>query len=282
MKCGSGLMRSHVASLSRLDFDMRFAFLALLFIFMSPMARSADLLESSPEQRKSEDRRDGLEVYRHNLNYFISGRPDTKVQLSFKMRIVHDFDLFFAYTQTMFWDLFTKDSSPFTDLNYNPDLFYRWYLENGMFKGIDLGFEHRSNGRDQLDSRSWNRSYVTARTEFHIGPKRAEWNSKFYYFSQLDSTNQDIPYQLGFIETSLAVKDLFPSFLREAEIQLTITPGGTFELSNIRGSQELGFRFRLPVKSFDPFIYFQLYNGFNESLLFYKENRTTYRIGFAI
>lgn len=256
--------------------------LMVLFLLFGASAQAADLIESSPAQKLSEDRKDGLEVYRHNLNYFISGQPDTKVQLSFKIRLVHDIDIFFAYTQTMFWDLFTRDSSPFSDLNYNPDLFHRWYLQNGMLKGIDFGFEHRSNGRDELASRSWNRTYVTARTEFHIGSIATEWNTKFYYFSQLDSTNQDIPYQLGFVETSLAFKDLFPDYLREAELQLTIIPGGTLEITNIRGSQELGFRFRLPVRSFDPFIYFQVYNGFNESLLFYKENRTTYRMGFAI
>lgn len=255
---------------------------ASALFFYSPVSNAAELISSSPASRKSEERKDGLEVYRHNLNYFISGKPDTKVQLSFKVRLVHDFDIFFAYTQTMFWDLITRDSSPFSDLNYNPELFYRWYLENGMLKGLDFGFEHRSNGRDQTDSRSWNRTYVVARTEFTTGSIKTEWNTKLYYFSQLDSTNQDIPYQLGFIETSFAFKDLFPNFLREAELQITLTPGGTLELTNIRGSQEIGFRFRLPVKSFDPFLYFQIYNGFNETLLFYKENRTTYRVGFAI
>lgn len=260
-------------------------FLSLIFAVLQlyPLSTFAlNMIEGEQRLRMREERRDGLDVYRHNLNYFVSGQPDTKVQLSFKVRMLHNFNIYGAYTQTMFWDLFTRDSSPFSDLNYNPELFHRSYLDYGILKGIDAGVEHRSNGRAGEDSRSWNRAYVAARTEFKTFGIESQWNTKAFYFFDLDSTNRDIPTQLGFLETSFVLRNIFSQWLDEAQFDITLIPGGSIELRDIRGSREIGFRFRLPIKDFNPFLYFQLYSGFNESLLFYKENRTTYRVGFAI
>ncbi len=260
----------------------------VLLNFWVQASHAADVVEAvtldqaSLELKEREARQESLEVYQHNLNYFITGDPDTKVQLSFKVRLGHNFDLYAAYTQTMFWELFIADSSPFSDLNFNPELFYRWYLKWGILKGFDLGYEHKSNGRSGLDSRSWNRTYATARTEFSVSKMKFGWNTKVFYLHDLDETNRDIRYKMGFFETTFSILDIVPKLLSDAEIYLTVIPGGTWNIEDLQGSQQLGFRFRLPVKNFDPFIYVQIYNGMNESQLFYNENRTTYRIGFAI
>lgn len=246
-------------------------------------AIALDSTPESAEQRLLEEKNDSLDVYKHNLNYFISGQPDTKVQLSFKVRPFDNIDFFLAYTQTMFWELFTKKSSPFSDLNFNPEGFYRLYTDYGILKGIDIGAEHKSNGRDKEDSRSWNRSYVTGRTEFPVFGYTMSWNTKLFYLYDLDKTNRDIRRKLGFIETTIGITDVWQSVLRDGEIYLSFIPGGSWDVfDSDQGSQELGFKFRLPFKHFDPYIYFQVFNGINESQLFYKESRTSYRIGFAI
>src|SRR5690349_6212575 len=110
-------------------------FLLSLLLLSSASAFAVELedLQVSEQRKRQEEDKDQLNIFRHNMNYFISGRPDTKVQFSFKMQVIRDWNLFFGYTQVMFWDI-PKESSPFTDVNYNPELFYRWYMNNGMLK----------------------------------------------------------------------------------------------------------------------------------------------------
>lgn len=268
---------------------IQLCFLRILFVPLSVATSSAwafdltNVPEPSDSRRIVQENRESLAVYQHHLNYFISGEPDTKVQLSFKVRVLRDVNFFAAYTQTMFWELFIKDSSPFSDLNFNPELFHRWYFDAGMFKGLDIGAEHRSNGRSGLDSRSWNRSYVNAHTElkaFDWIP--LDWDTKLFYLYDLDKTNPDIRHKLGFIETTLTLKNLWPRVLTDGQVYFTLIPGGTWNFQKLQGSREIGFKFRLPFEDFNPFVYFQYYNGINESQLFYKESRSTYRIGLAI
>jgi phospholipase A1 len=257
----------------------------ITFLILNPQAHAdmIDALHTDEHQKLREEKRDSLNIFRHNLNYLISGEPDTKVQFSFKVQLITDWDLYFGYTQVGFWDLGIKDSSPFSDINYNPELFYRWYTNNGILKGIDLGaYEHRSNGRDGLASRSWDRSYITARTEFKLVGIDWHWDTKVFYLYNLDDTNLDVRNTLGFSEFSLTAVNIFESFLNDAELQIRILPGGKFDLQHPQGSQEVNFKFRLPITRFNPFLFFQFYNGLNESFLSYDLNRTAYRAGIAL
>jgi hypothetical protein len=48
-------------------------------------------------------------IYRHRDIYAVAGEPDTKIQLSFKLKPVLSLPVYFAYSQLMFWEV-TKDS----------------------------------------------------------------------------------------------------------------------------------------------------------------------------
>ncbi len=117
----------------------------------------------------------------HSDNYFITGVPtnktlsnntaDVKYQVSFKQLIARNAlpwntHLFLTYTQKAFWD-FYKDSYPFREINFNPTLGVGkpMFDKNNRLKGIAMVYyEHESNGRDSIFSRSWNRlsmEYVT-------------------------------------------------------------------------------------------------------------------------
>src|SRR4051812_7181012 len=66
---------------------------------------------------------DNKYLLRHNPFYFAYGNPVSKMQISFRTKVVSDFPLYLAYTQLMFWTM-NKQSMPIHDITYNPEIFY--------------------------------------------------------------------------------------------------------------------------------------------------------------
>ena len=106
-------------------------------------------------------------------NYFTVGtsinhvpnrkNSDVKFQISLairltKMSLPWKTYLYLFYTQKTFWNVF-EDSMPMRDLNFNPGIGWtKPFFSKGRYIGkMTLILEHESNGRDALDSRSWNR-----------------------------------------------------------------------------------------------------------------------------
>lgn len=115
-----------------------------------------------------------------NRNYFWleldkrwPGWPsETKIQLSLKIRIIQDQNLYFGYTQLMLWELERPDPY-FSDVNYNPEFFYRFHLADRNTRWLDIGpFEHESNGKGGIDERSWDRTYIRYHDERALGKSR--------------------------------------------------------------------------------------------------------------
>ncbi len=122
----------------------------------------------------------------HKDNYFLTGVPtnkeinsttaNAKYQVSFKQIITKDIlpwntYLYFTYSQKAFWDIY-KDSYPFKEINFNPTIGVgrAFFDKNDRLRGIgSLYFEHESNGRDSIYSRSWNR--LSLEYNRAIGPK---------------------------------------------------------------------------------------------------------------
>ncbi len=97
---------------------------------------------------------------------------ETKFQFSAKSEIgnyrdleflgFRNFRLWGAFTQQAYWQAFNvRNSSPFRETNYEPEIIGTFGTGNAQgWKLINLGFSHQSNGRNQPDSRSWNRIYL--------------------------------------------------------------------------------------------------------------------------
>ena len=124
----------------------------------------------------------------HEPIYFAVGFNEitnAKFQFSFKYRVVDPegaltdvapafwSGVHFGYTQTSFWDL-ESASAPFFDTNFRPSLF--WFRDRiDRYSGEDLkvsfesGFEHESNGKGGLESRSLNIFYVRPKWNWSIG-----------------------------------------------------------------------------------------------------------------
>lgn len=92
---------------------------------------------------------------------------EAKFQLSLKTKAVENLfgdngDVWLGYTQSSRWQVYNEDESrPFRETNYEPEasLVFRTNYELLGFNWRMLGvtFNHQSNGRSDLLSRSWNR-----------------------------------------------------------------------------------------------------------------------------
>lgn len=99
-------------------------------------------------------------------------KDETKFQFSAKSEIGNYRDLEFlgfknfrlwgAFTQQAYWQAFNVgNSSPFRESNYEPELIGTFGTGNAQgWKLLNLGLSHQSNGRNEPDSRSWNRLYL--------------------------------------------------------------------------------------------------------------------------
>jgi len=218
--------------------------------------------------------------------YAIFGSPNTKIQISLKYKLTSLVNLYIGYTQIMFWEL-GKQSSPFRDINFNPDFFYRIDFPQYTFvKAIDLiMFEHESNGKDGSSSRAWNGSGIKFYTIVKFYNWSFNWDTKFYWFYNLgmDDTNWDLREYSGFWSTRFSFINYYDSdkFIDRVSLYFDFFPGGKYSQHWGKGGQELGIKFRVGWGMFYPSIFFQFYHGYNESLLDYNKDHYSYRLGIA-
>ena len=211
---------------------------------------------------------------------FALEEEEAKYQISFKIPLLTGiFDdrttFWFGYTQQSYWQVYnTKDSAPFRETNYEPEIFFRhrldWDLGPGTLSAVSLSFNHQSNGQSEPRSRSWNRIMGTAaysydRWLFMVNPwfRLPESGS--------DDDNSDIEKYLGHGSYHAVYK---------------LTEDRTFSLkllnnmrSTNRTSVEFGYSFPMgdTLKGF-----FQYYNGYGESLIDYNERIERFGVGIML
>lgn len=220
-------------------------------------------------------------------NFFVIGtemfkRPsawnsDAKFQISVRQRITNSTlpfktYLYFTYTQKAFWDVF-RDSFPFRDLNYNPGIGLGRTLtfQNRLLGSIGLMFEHESNGKDGIDSRSWNKITFSTSLILHR-----------YWLLEVEAwipfvdgeENADIVKYMGWSSTNIEYTSPNKKFVFGANF---VKRGGV----NLNFNVTLSAAIRLYNNS-NQFLYAEIYNGYGESMLDYKEFRQRFRVGFVI
>ncbi|MCX5805290.1 MAG: phospholipase A [Proteobacteria bacterium] len=218
-----------------------------------------------------------------------SEHTEAKFQISFKIKLWEDVmnkdvDLWFAYTQLSFWQLYNSTfSSPFRETDYEPELFLNFRTDYNPFgldlfglKGrtVNIGIDHQSNGRSRPLSRSWNRIFT------NLGFEKDNFNLYVKAWHRLpessrDDDNPNIEKYLGYGEILGAYywnKHKFGIMLRN-----------NLRTADNKGAIQLDWGFPFPFIKNDRFCgYIQYFNGYGESLLDYNANSNRISIGVIL
>ncbi|MGL6261434.1 phospholipase A [Vibrio sp. WXL103] len=203
---------------------------------------------------------------------------EAKFQISGKLKIwkdiYSDWDLWLAYTQTSWWQIYNgENSAPIRETNYSPELILSTY-PNVSLLGFDLvqadfAFVHHSNGEDGPFSRSWNRLYTNlefTRDKYVIAFK------PWYRIPdpELRDDNPDIEDYMGYGEIVFGYRNngaLYSLLLRN-----NLTSDG-------QGAVELNVAYPL----FDKVkIYAQYFYGYGESLIDYDHRVNRFSLGISL
>ena len=226
-------------------------------------------------------------LYPYKKNYFLpitydSNKKDdrkkfeTKFQFSIQKPIVHNFlglneTISFGYTQKSFWQT-TKDSAPFRETNYMPEIFLKAPVVHNYLKGYKVSFIHESNGRDEQNSRSWNRIYLQSYLQFDelfVIPK--VWSRIPEDKKNDDNPNIEDYYGYG------DLKLVYP--YKKHLFELTLKNNLKFDEDN-KTSAKFDYTFPLTNSNQDTFGYLQIFHGYGDSLIDYDKKIN--RIGFGI
>jgi len=216
----------------------------------------------------------------HEPTYFVFGDDDLKLQFGFKYRLLKNNNLYFAYTQLMFWEIY-DESKPFKDVNYRPELFYRLVESDSAFSSLDAGYMHHSNGQDREDSRSLDRIFIRATFLNRLNRHYIGSVVKIYNIYNEDDTNKDIVNHLGYWEIMMFITDI--ATINENSIDLSLrTYAGSKGYDIDQGGNEFGLIYNFVESSVNPSIYLQWFEGFAENLLSYKKKRSELRLGLFL
>lgn len=220
-------------------------------------------------------------------NYFIFGtslgpRPtrentNIKFQISIAQRLTKSTlplgtYLFLFYSQKCFWNVL-EESFPMTDLNFNPGigLTKPLFVRNRYVGKVSLIGEHESNGRDGIQSRSWNRLSLSG--SIMVGPQMVV-HGKFWIPFVDGLNNRDILDYTGIWQVGTSYQS--PDSRFGLSIILTKRRGWNLNYNTI---VEFSYRlFRRDNQSF----FVQYYNGYGEGLLEYNKYHSSIRAGIVI
>lgn len=177
-----------------------------------------------------------------------------------------------SYTQRSWWQAFnSKESSPFRETNYEPQLFLAWALNEPFWgwhlKEAEIGFNHQSNGRSGATSRSWNRVYG------RFMAQNNNWLLELKPWLRIKESaskddNRDLTKYVGYYRLKVGYH------LGEA----VISAQGNYNWSSGYGGAELGLSYPMTQKVR---IYVQAFSGYGESMIDYNHKQTI-RYGLGV
>lgn len=231
-------------------------------------------------------------LFRYEPIYFLLGNyPAAKFQLSLKYRLFNYSEnlnplshLYFAYTQTSFWDLISSDPS-FFDTSYKPSgfLYYRDVLPQKFPLKLDLqgGFEHESNGRGGLAERSLNTVYFQPTVRYNITTNlQVMFQPRGWYYISKGTYNQDLAEYRGYVDLLAAV-----TWDNKAKPWQKTQLAGKLRLGEDgrHPGVEVDLRFNLPrYFGFNPTVEVEYFSGYGQTLRQYNEISHGLRAGLCL
>ncbi|MDE6928859.1 MAG: phospholipase A [Muribaculaceae bacterium] len=257
----------------------------------APQATRAQIISVDGEKldadsiRKDFDDRPYFGLYKDN--YFIFGpaigpkmtkeNTNVKFQISIAQKLTRSTlpwgtYLYLFYSQKCFWNVL-QNSMPMTDLNFNPGIGITkpLFVKNKYIGKATLMLEHESNGRDGLESRSWNKVSLAANI---IIDNNLMVHGKIWAPIIDGMNNKDILKYCGIYQVGMQVMSNNQRFT--GAVILTKRQGWNFNYNTV---VELGWRV---FKRDNQYLFLQYYNGYGEGLLAYKEFHSQLRLGICI
>jgi len=207
---------------------------------------------------------------------------ETQFQISLKFPLLvglfnNTLDVFGAYTNRSFWQVYnTDESSPFRETNHEPEVWVQfhpdWELWGFRNTWNSFGFNHQSNGRGGMLSRSWNRLFAWLTVE------RGNLAMSIKPWCRLpesgdDDDNPDITDYMGHYE-------FWASYEWRGHV-FSVMSRNNLESGFSRGAVELSWSFPFPGW---PYLkgYVQYFNGYGQSLIDYNQYVNSIGIGFSL
>jgi len=206
---------------------------------------------------------------------------EAQFQLSIKFPLLVNlfndtFDIYGAYTNRSFWQIYSEDSSPFRETNHEPEAWVQfhpgWELWGFRNTWNSFGLNHQSNGRGGDLSRSWNRIFAWLTVERgNLAMSIKPW----YRIPESDSDddNPDIGDYMGHYELSASYK--------WGENVFSLMSRNNLESGFSKGAVQASWSF--PLWDW-PYLkgYVQWFSGYGQSLIEYDQYANTIGIGFSL
>ena len=222
--------------------------------------------------------------------YFLLGNyPAAEFQFSLKYQLF-DFtnswfpltNLYFAYTQTSFWDLISSDPS-FFDTSYKPSIFAyhpEVFTTSRKFFRLDLqgGAEHESNGRGGTMERSLYTAYLQPTFIFgRPGHVQLTLQPRAWTYFWVGHNNPDIAQFRGYADlvSALTLKN-DPNSWANFQIASRFRIGDEGDHAGI----QIDLRYKIP--HFNPAIDLQYFTGYGQTLRQYNVESHGFRAGLCI
>lgn len=262
---------------------------ALLMWALSPLGCGAQIVHPTKSITDSlrQEFNNGPYFTLYRDNYFAVGtdpthkptadNSDVKFQISIAQRLTKatlpgNTFLFLTFTQLVAWDVF-RNSMPMHDFTFNPGIgLSRPLFSKDRYVGkATLLVEHMSNGRDSINSRSWNRISFGASIMID---ECLTINGKFWIPIVDGENNRDILKYTGISQAGFSLTSRDRKF------------GCTVQLVK-RKSWKLDFNttieaFWRPWKQANQYFFIQWYNGYGENLIDYNKFHNRLRVGLLI
>lgn len=206
-----------------------------------------------------------------------STNSDVKFQISIAQRLTkstlpwHTF-LYLFYTQKTMWNVF-ENSLPVRDLNFNPGIGWsKPFFNKDRYVGkMTLLIEHESNGRDEEESRSWNKISLAGSVMID---ECIMVHCKFWLPIIDGMNNKDILKYSGIYQHGVELATPDRKFIWD--LTLVKRKGWNLSYNTI-----LEFSWRVSRKA-NQYLFAQFYNGYGENLLDYNRYHSRLRVGIVI
>lgn len=221
--------------------------------------------------------KDNYFIFGPSLNHPNKTNTNIKFQISIAQRLTKTVlpwgtYLYLFYSQKCFWNVL-ENSMPMTDLNFNPGIGITkpLYVKNRYIGKATLMIEHESNGRDSIQSRSWNKISLAANVMID---KCLLVHGKIWLPIVDGMNNKDILHYCGIYQAGVQI--FSPNQRFSGSVMLTKRLGKFFNYNTVI---ELSYRF---FKRDNQYFFLQYYNGYGEGLLEYNKFHNQIRVGIVI